>query len=207
MGKKRRQQQKQLETTNLKGYAIRVANRQVYYFNNLGILSAISIDDVRGFELQGLKQNGYGPLTVELNFIVYGLSNKNAFKSAAASAQLGCTMEEFYEMAYQECVRMSTKPHQPKSKKKSRRFVLQVCDPKVVHKKHGMRITVKFIINSNYTERDPIEESIQRMNELIAEAKNKLATLDEFKGIPYDQLPNSTGVSISRGSFTVEFQV
>ena len=204
MGKKKRPKQ---ETTDLRGYAIRVADGRVFFFNSQGILTSLPIDDAEFMELKDLKRTStFGPLTVKRSYTVYGLNNRNAFKSAAADAILGCTMEEFYEMAYQECLRQSTKPHQPKAKK-TRKFILQVCDPKVIRSKEGMRITVKFLINSNYTEGDPVEEAIARMDDFIRMAKHELTKLDEFKDVPFDELPNSEGISINRGSFVVKFQV
>ena len=204
MGKKKRPKQ---ETTDLRGYAIRVADGRVFFFNSQGILTSLPIGDAEFMELKDLKRTStFGPLTVKHNYTVYGLNNRNAFKSAAADAVLGWTMEEFYEMAYQECLRQSTKPHQPKAKK-TRKFILQVCDPKVIRSKEGMRITVKFLINSNYTEGDPVEEAIARMDDFIRMAKHELTKLDEFKDVPFDELPNSEGISINRGSFVVKFQV
>lgn len=204
MGKKKRPKQ---ETTDLRGYAIRVADGRVFFFNSQGILTSLPIGDAEFMELKDLKRTStFGPLTVKRSYTVYGLNNRNAFKSAAADAILGCTMEEFYEMAYQECLRQSTKPHQPKAKK-TRKFILQVCDPKVIRSKEGMRITVKFLINSNYTEGDPVEEAIARMDDFIRMAKHELTKLDEFKDVPFDGLPNSEGISINRGSFVVKFQV
>lgn len=204
MGKKKRPKQ---ETTDLRGYAIRVADGRVFFFNSQGILTSLPIGDAEFMELKDLKRtSSFGPLTVKRSYTVYGLNNRNAFKSAAADAILGCTMEEFYEMAYQECLRQSTKPHQPKAKK-TRKFILQVCDPKVIRSKEGMRITVKFLINSNYTEGDPVEEAIARMDDFIRMAKHELTKLDEFKDVPFDELPNSEGISINRGSFVVKFQV
>lgn len=204
MDKKKRPKQ---ETTDLRGYAIRVADGRVFFFNSQGILTSLPISDAEFMELKDLKRTStFGPLTVKRSYTVYGLNNRNAFKSAAADAVLGCTMEEFYEMAYQECLRQSTKPHQPKAKK-TRKFILQVCDPKVIRSKEGMRITVKFLINSNYTEGDPIEEAIARMDDFIRMAKHELTKLDEFKDVPFDELPNSEGISINRGSFVVKFQV
>ena len=204
MGKKKRPKQ---ETTDLRGYAIRVADGRVFFFNSQGILTSLPIGDAEFMELKDLKRTStFGPLTVKRSYTVYGLNNRNAFKSAAADAILGCTMEEFYEMAYQECLRQSTKPHQPKAKK-TRKFILQVCDPKVIRSKEGMRITVKFLINSNYTEGDPVEEAIARMDDFIRMAKHELTKLDEFKDVPFDELPSSEGISINRGSFVVKFQV
>lgn len=197
---------KQGDTTDLRGYAIRISEGRVFYFNSEGTLKSCPVEEAELMHLHDLyRKSPFGPLMLHRSYTVSGMNNKNAFKSAAKKMHEGCTMSDFFYAAYEECIRQSTKPHKAAAAPKKSKFILDVYPPKVIRKKNSMRITVKFIINSNYPEADPIEESVQRMDDFISQAKRKLLTLEEFEGISFDELPNASGISMNMGSVVVEF--
>ena len=139
------------------------------------------------------------------SYTIYGYSNKNAFKTAAAKMRVGNTMNDYYQRALAECRRQSTKPHRDETDFDSTKFILDVHLPKVNRSKNHMYITVKFVINPNVY--NTVYRAIQEINSFYNMAKEQLMNLEEFKGTAFGNLPDPSSVRITPESVVIQFRI
>ena len=195
------------DTTDLRGYAIRINQGQVFFFNSDGVLTSCSIKEAEFMNLTDLYRKSInGPWMLRRSYTISGFNNKNAFKTAAAKMRVGKNMSDFYHEAVLECFRQSTKPHKDIiNTHTDHTFILDILTPKVKHTKKRVKVTVRFITNPNYNGNMSIEKFIEDNEMIYATAKRQLMNVDEFKGVPFHELPEPTGVSIVSGSIVLTF--
>lgn len=195
-------------TTDLRGYAIRILQGRVLYFNSDGIIKSCSIEEGLMMQLHDLcKKSITSPAILKRSFTVSGYNNKNAFKSAAAKMREGKTISDFCHEAILECERQSTKPHRDLFSANTEKLILDVHLPNVYRKKNYVRITVKFKINPNLEGGNSIHEAMRKIESFVDEAKHQLYLVDGFEDIPFADLPNPTGIRINSEDVVIEFKV
>ena len=204
MGKKSNQG----ESTDLRGYAIRINQGRVFYFNSSGILVSVPLKEAEMMEIRDLyRNNENGPWMVRRSFVVEGYNNKNAFKSAAAKMREGNKIPEFQAVALSECKRQSTKPHNVVEKPKSKQFVLDVHLPKVYKSRNHTYIKILFVIDKNPKGTSSVAKAASNAEYFIKEAKKRLSQVEELKGMPFEDLPKPYTIRIIPGQVVVEFKI
>ena len=197
------------DSTDLRGYAIRISQGEVLFFNSEGILKSCSLKEAESMELQDLYRKSItGPWMLKRSYKVAGYNNKNAFKSAAARMRVGNTISDFYRYAKIECERQSSKPHKVVWTPEKYQFILDVHEPKVYRKKHYMRITVKFKINPTVVEGiTPVARAMKDLETFVRKAKEQLYLVEDFKETPFEKLPEPCGLRAVSEEIVFEFRV
>ena len=195
-------------TTDLRGYAIRILQGQVLYFNSEGVLKRCSIEDGFMMKLHDLYRKSItSPAVLKRSSIGSGYNNKNAFKSAAAKMHEGKTIRDFCSEAVAECKRQSTKPHKDSRPKNSQKLVLDVHLPNVYRKKKHIRVTIQFDLNPNFKGGNSIYEAMRKIEYLTDEAQKRLYLVEELKDTPLSDLPRPSGIRLTPEELVVEFKV
>lgn len=190
------------------GYAIRIFQGRVYYFNDDGFLEICSIEDAPSKNLKGLyRKNGTGSWDIARDVYFRDRKNKDAFKSAAAKMHEGESVVEFFATAYEECGRRSTKPHKEKPKRKKNQFIQYIHAPKVNAGKKDKRISVYFETDKNPNRGESIMVASKNTMFFIKEACKKLLTLKEFEGKEMSDLPAPESVNLYNGHVLVVFRI
>lgn len=204
MGKKSNQG----ESTDLRGYAIRINQGRIFYFNSIGVLVSVPLKEAEMMEIRDLyRNNENGPWMVRRSFVVSGYNNKNAFKSAAAKMREGNTISEFQSIALSECMRQSSKPHKEVDKPDTKQFVLDVHLPKVFKSKNHTYIKILFVIDKNPKGTTSVAKAASNADYFIKEAKKRLSQVEELKGMSFDEYPKPYTLRITPGQVVVEFKI
>lgn len=190
------------------GYAIRIFQRRVYYFNDDGFLESCSIEDAPSKNLKGLyRKNGTGSWDIERDVYFRDRKNKDAFKSAAAQMHEGESVVKFFVDAYDECGRRSTKPHKEKPERKKNQFIQYIHAPKVSTGKKYKCISVRFETDNNPVGAESIMIAGKNTLYFIREACKKLLELKEFEGKEMSELPAPFDVKLHKGYVLVVFRI
>lgn len=199
-------------TTDLRGYAIRIYQHRVYYFNSDGILKSCSTEEANVMELKDLfRKSITGPFMLRRSFFVAGFNNKNAFKSAATRMREGKSIEDFCKMAIEECTRQSTKPHKDSEPVHRSDFIIDIHEPTVVHRKNYDVITIKIITNPDYQSdctESSLEEAGVQIKNLIYKTQDILTQhIPFFKGWKPWEVPEPTEVILHEDNVLLKFKV
>lgn len=197
------------DTTDLRGYAIRILNGNVFYFNSNGVMDCCPIEDGFIMQLKDLYRKSItSPAMLKRSYSISGYNNKNAFKSAATQMRVGKTISDFCQIALVECERQSTKPFKTIWNPESQKFLLDTHLPSVTYKKDYIRITVRFKINpkkrDGYTS---VARAMQEISYFADKAKSQLSLVEECKDIPFAKLPDPSRVSIDPENVVFEFRI
>lgn len=197
------------ETTDLTGYAIRVFKGFIYYFESDKILTAIPISSAEGFELTDLYRSSVNNRwKIRWSFLINGQNNKTAFRSAAAKMKVGDHMERYYELCRIELDHSRSIGEKPMVDEIKHTLISSVLLPEVKKAKDGStEIKVKFVINPNYEDNDPVEEFVQEMDEIVHHARESLLQLEMFKGRSLDEIPDVSNIQVGNLLIIVFFKV
>ena len=196
------------DSTDLRGYAIRISQGHVFYFNSNGVLVSCTLQEAEMMEIKDLyRSNLNGPWSLRRSFVVSGYNNKNAFKSAAAKMREGNTINDFCHAALSECMRQSTKPHKEVEKPKGKQFIQDVHLPKVFRNKNYTLVKIIFVTDENPKGTTSVVKAATNLDYFISEAKKRLLQLEEFESEKFEDLPKPYTIKISCGRVIVEFRI
>ena len=191
------------------GYAIRILKGFIYYFGSDKTLATIPISSAEGFELTDLyRSNLNNPWRIRWSFLIDGQNNKTAFRSAAAKMKVGDHMERYYELCRIELDHSRSIGEKPMIDEIKHTLISSVLLPEIKKAKDGStEIKVKFVINPNYEDNDPVEEFVQEMDEIVSHARESLLQLEMFKGCSLDDLPDVSNIQVGNLIIIVFFKV
>jgi hypothetical protein len=190
------------------GYAIRIFQGRVYYFNDDGLLESCSKEDAPSKNLKGLyRKNGTGSWDIARDVYFKNRKNKDAFKTAAAQMHEGESVVKFFVDAYEECERRSTKPHKEKINRNKNQFIQYIHAPKVITRKKYKCISVYFETDNNPVGVESIMVAAKNTPFFIREAWKKLLTLKEFEGKEMSELPAPYDVKLHNGYVLIVFRI
>ena len=198
--------------TDLRGYAIRINQGRVYFFNSEGILKSVSVEEASMMELNDLYRKSItGPLMLRRSYFIAGFNNKNAFKSAASRMREGKNIKHFQKLAIEECDRQSSKPHKGTEPTYDNSFILDIHEPRVSHRKDYDLISVRVVINPDYQSditESSLEEAGVQIKDLIYKAQDLLTKhVPKLKGWSPWEVPNPTEVTLTDDHVLLKFKV
>ena len=198
--------------TDLRGYAIRIHQGRVYFFNSDRILKSVSVEEASMMELKDLYRKSFsGPLMLKRSFFIAGFNNKNAFKSAAARMREGMNIDQYHKFAFEECNRQSSKPHKAIEPTHGNAFILDIHEPRVSRRKGYDLISVRVIINPDYQSditESSLEEAGVQIKDLIYKTQDLLTKhVPKLSGWKPWEVPNPTEVTLTNDHVLLKFKV